>query len=112
MPQEKFSRKLSHDELVRLAALFRCFGEPTRLALLQELKAGPSAVGGLVSAVGGTQANVSKQLKELYQAGLLSRTREGNTVIYAISEPFVFEICALACAKLNRDAERLPRLRF
>lgn len=96
----------------RLAELFRCFAEPTRLALLQELKAGPRSVGELVLASGGTQANVSKQLKHLHQAGLLSRTREATTVVYAISEPFVFELCALACNKLNQDAARLLRLSF
>lgn len=112
MAQAKTSQNLSHAELARLAELFRCFAEPTRLALLQELKAGPQSVGGLVTATAGTQANVSKQLKLLHQAGLLSRTREGSAVIYAIAEPFVFDLCALACDKLNRDAQKLPRLRF
>jgi DNA-binding transcriptional ArsR family regulator len=112
MAQAKKSQNLSLAELARLAELFRCFSEPTRLALLQELKAGPHSVGELVSATAGTQANVSKQLKVLHQAGLISRVREGSTVIYAVSEPFVFELCALACNKLNRDAQKLPRLRF
>lgn len=112
MAQAKNTRNLSQTELERLAELFRCFGEPTRLALLQELKSGPLTVGELVVSLGCTQANVSKQLKHLHQAGLLSRSRGGNTVSYAISEPFVFEICALACNKLNRDAAKLPRLRF
>ena len=112
MSQVKKSQILSHAELARLAELFRCFAEPTRLALLQELKGGPHSVGEMVTATAGTQANVSKQLKVLHQAGLVSRTREGTTVIYAIAEPFVFELCALACDKLNRDAQKLPRLQF
>lgn len=112
MKQAKKIKILSMAELTRLAELFRCFGEPTRLALLQELKAGPHSVGELVTATAGTQANVSKQLKILHQAGLLSRVREGSTVTYAIAEPFVFELCALACNKLNRDAQQLPQLEF
>jgi DNA-binding transcriptional ArsR family regulator len=103
---------LSRAELERLAGLFRCFSEPTRLALLQELKAGPRNVGELVAALGCTQANVSKQLKALHQAGLLSREREASTVTYTICEPLVFELCELACNKLNRDAAKLMRLRF
>ena len=50
MTQAKSSQNLTHAELARLAELFRCFAEPTRLALLQELKAGPQSVGGLVTA--------------------------------------------------------------
>ena len=109
---KKSAPVLSPVELARLAELFRCFAEPTRLALLQELKPGPRSVGELVAALAATQANVSKQLKHLHQAGLISRTRDGTSVIYAIAEPFVFEICSLACNKLNRDAKRLMSLRF
>lgn len=113
MTQAKISTSvLSQPELGRLAELFRCFAEPTRLALLQELKSGPRSVSELVAALAATQANVSKQLKHLYQAGLISRTRDGNSVIYSIAEPFVFDICRLACNKLNRDAHKLLRLRF
>lgn len=112
MTQAKKSTALSPLELGRLAELFRGLSEPTRLALLQELKAGPRSVGGLVTALAATQANVSKQLKHLHQAGLITRTRDGNSVIYAIDEPFVFEICALACNKLNRDAKKIMSLRF
>ena len=112
MSQGRKLHILTNPELERLAELFRTFSEPTRLALLQELKAGPRAVGDLVDALHATQANVSKQLKPLHQAGLVTRTRDGTSVIYAIAEPLVFEICKLACEKLNRDASKLVRMRF
>jgi DNA-binding transcriptional ArsR family regulator len=112
MTQAKKTPPLSPAELGRLAELFRCFAEPTRLALLQELKPGPRSVGELVARLSATQANVSKQLKHLHQAGLISRTREGTSIIYAIADPFVGDICALACNKLNRDTQKLVRLRF
>jgi len=112
MSQGKKLHVLTYPELERLADLFRTFSEPTRLALLQELKAGPRAVGDLVDALHATQANVSKQLKHLHQAGLISRSRDGTSVIYAIAEPMVFEMCKLACEKLNRDAAKFVRLRF
>jgi DNA-binding transcriptional ArsR family regulator len=112
MSQGKKLHILTYPELERLAELFRTFSEPTRLALLQELKAGPRAVGDLVDALHATQANVSKQLKHLHQAGLVSRARDGTSVIYSIAEPLVFEICKLACEKLNRDASKLVRMRF
>ncbi|MBK1826217.1 ArsR/SmtB family transcription factor [Haloferula rosea] len=103
--------KLGTEELERVARFFRAFSEPTRLALLQELKSGPKSVGELVEATETTQANVSKQLKMLYETGLLSRKKLGNLSIYAISEPVVLEFCRLACEQLNaRPKER--KLRF
>ena len=95
--------KLELSDLDRVAALFRVFSETTRLALLQELKEGPKSVGELVAAMPATtQANVSKQLKQLHDAGLVARRKQGTSVIYEIAEPLVFELCRLACEKLNR----------
>lgn len=103
--------KLNADELGRIADFFRAFSEPTRLALLQELKAGPRAVGELVEALPTTQANVSKQLKTLHTAGLVHRERDGVHVIYSIAEPVALELCRIACNKLS-DAPRPRKLRF
>lgn len=97
---------LDRDSLEAVARLFGALAEPTRLALLQELKAGPRAVGELVEVLGAKQANVSKQLGTLYAAGLVARAREGTVVRYSIAEPMIFELCELVCGKLRRDAER------
>lgn len=112
MKQAKKTKKLNTQELERLAELFRCFSEATRLALLQELKHGPQSVNALVSAIDGNQANVSKQLKLLHQAGLIDRSRDGNSVYYAVSDPFVMDLCALACGKLNDEARKIAELTF
>lgn len=101
----EMSMKLLPSDLERVARLFRVFGEATRLALLQELKDGPKSVGELVDALPTTQANVSKQLRMLHDAGLVARTKQGTSVIYEICEPMVFELCKLACEKLNRPAK-------
>ena len=103
--------KLNFGELERVALFFRAFAEPTRLALLQELKDGECTVGELVEALPTTQANISRQLRTLFEAGLVDRRKEGTRVIYAICEPAVMELCQIACDKLNRDA-RPKKLRF
>jgi len=103
--------KLDLSDLDRVASFFRAFSEPTRLALLQELKDGPRTVGELVDALPTTQANVSKQLKVLHGAGLVDRRKEGTSVHYSICEPVVMELCRIACDKLNREA-RPRKLRF
>ena len=74
------SSSLDRSSLERLAAVFRAFGDATRLALLQELKSGARSVNELQVALGTSQANISRQLKVLHDAGLLSRERRGAQV--------------------------------
>ncbi|MEY3895263.1 MAG: hypothetical protein RLZZ214_782 [Verrucomicrobiota bacterium] len=104
--------KLSAAQLERVANLFRAFAEPTRLAIIQELKAGELSVSEIVEQLPTSQANVSKQLKLLYDAGLVTRRKQATQVLYGIAEPMVFELCALVCEKLNRDAEKPALLKF
>ncbi|QTN33504.1 winged helix-turn-helix transcriptional regulator [Akkermansiaceae bacterium] len=98
--------KLDLSDLGRVASFFRAFSEPTRLALLQELKDGERSVGELVEALHVTQANISRQLRVLHEAGLLSREKRGTGVFYEICEPIVLELCKLACEKLNREPKK------
>lgn len=97
---------LGSDQLMAVARLFSVLAEPTRLALLQELRSAPRAVGELVERLGAKQANVSKQLGVLHVAGLVGRERVGASVLYQIADPVVFELCDLVCGKIRRDAER------
>ena len=106
------SSSLDRSSLERLAAVFRAFGDATRLALLQELKSGARSVNELQAALGTSQANISRQLKVLHEAGLLSRERRGAQVFYAISEPLVMDICEAACRKLNREVVLAPAPRM
>ncbi len=98
--------RYDQDQLEAVAGLFRVLAEPTRLAILQQLKSGPRSVGELTESLDARQANISKQLGILYDAGLLDRERQGTTVRYAIREPMIFELCELVCGKLRRDAKR------
>ena len=96
--------KYDRGSLDLLADIFRAFGDPTRLALLRELLAGSKTVNELFTAVGTTQANISRQLKLLYKAGLLHRKQKGLFVSYSIADPLVLEICNVACRKVNQTA--------
>lgn len=102
---------MSEKMLELVARRFRTLGEPLRLRLLQELQAGERSVGELVEALDGNQPNVSKHLQILFDAGLVSRRREGTSVLYGISDPMIFKLCALVCesetAKSRREFEEL-----
>ena len=84
--------------------MFRVFSEPTRLAILQLLREQALSVNELVEQLETSQANVSKQLKTLYEADLLHREQKGNQVFYSIKEQMVYELCEIVCDKLNRNA--------
>ena len=97
---------MSEKMLALVARRFRTLGEPFRLRILQELETGEKAVNELVSALDGNQPNVSKHLQILSDAGLVSRRRAGTSIVYAISDPMVFKLCALVC---KSEAEKGKR---
>ena len=99
------SQKQSPAALEKIARSFRALSEPTRLMLLQELKAGPMSVNELVEISGLSQANISKQLAVLRDEGFLDREQRGTAAIYSIGDPIVMELCKLRCEGMNRRAK-------
>lgn len=100
--------ELSDRQFEAIGRLFAVLAEPMRLKILRQLERGPMAVGALVAALATTQANISKHLKVLHDARLLSRQRDGTFVRYAIADPIVFDLCHLVCDKLARDGRDHP----
>ena len=95
------------DKMMDLVARrFRTLGEPFRLRLLEQLQQGEKSVGELAEALDGNQPNVSKHLGILRDAGLVSRRREGNSIVYAISDPMVFRLCDLVCRSESDRSRR------
>jgi len=101
----KKNRLLSEEALVLVARRFAVLAEPMRLRLLQTLISGEMSVGGLAEASGGTQANVSRHLHKLAEAGLVSRRKEGLQVFYAIADPSIFELCELVCGSIDQQMQ-------
>jgi DNA-binding transcriptional ArsR family regulator len=73
------------DDVPAAARFFLALSDPTRLALLDELRSGERAVGELVSALGCPQPKVSRHLKVLREAGLVHDHRSGRNVRYALA---------------------------
>ena len=101
--------QLGEAQLQAVADLFSVLSEPTRLRILQALQGGAATVGEIMSATGIKQANASKQLGILHQAGVLAREKEGNAVRYSIRLPLVFDLCDLVCTSLREDAQAKAR---
>lgn len=84
-----------------IADFFKVLSEVTRLQIVCALKSGPKNVSQIMEITGLGQANVSKHLKILTDARLLSRTQHGVNVIYEISNPVIFPLCDLVCDSLK-----------
>ena len=94
------------DELLDvMAEKFRMLADSTRLAILRTLMAGERSVGQVVEETGRGQANVSKHLKLLTEAGLLARRKTGLQVFYRVDDPLVEQLCNLVCQTIIRDVE-------
>jgi ArsR family transcriptional regulator len=91
--------------LILMAEKFRMLSDPTRLAILRCLMSGERNVGQVVDETGRNQANVSKHLKMLSEAGLVARRRDGLQVFYTLSDPLVERLCRLVCETIVEEAQ-------
>lgn len=99
------SSLLSEGQLEEVAKLFKTLSEPARLRLISSLMSGALTVGELVKSTGLKQGNVSKHMKILLDAGLVSREKLGNFTSYSISEPLLFDLCKLVCTQVENSAQ-------
>ncbi|MEB3230867.1 MAG: metalloregulator ArsR/SmtB family transcription factor [Leptolyngbyaceae bacterium] len=98
--------RLSPTALSLMAGFFKVLSESSRLQIVCVLKAGPKNVTEIIEATGLGQANVSKHLKMMAQAGIVSRQQKGVSAYYQIANPFVFELCELVCDALSIQIEQ------
>lgn len=86
-----------------MAQKFRMLADASRLAILRALLEGERNVTQVVEATGTNQANASKHLKLLYEAGLIARRKEGLHVFYRLDDPLVERLCKLVCETIVEE---------
>ncbi len=75
------------DQQNKLSTMFKVFGHPARIAILQYIiKQNSCICSNLVEELGLAQATISQHLKELKSCGIIKGTIEGKTVCYCIDE--------------------------
>jgi len=67
------------------AELLRVLADETRLAVMQQLLAGPKHVGEINDELGLEQSLLSHHLKVLREAGLVVSQRDGKAVLYQLA---------------------------
>jgi len=100
------SKQLPDAALELIAHRFRALSEPVRLKLLNTLMQGEKNVTQLVEAAGTGQANVSKHLSILKQAGMITTRRDGLATMCSISDPAIHQLCEIMCEKLKGEHEQ------
>jgi DNA-binding transcriptional ArsR family regulator len=99
------------DEVVELIARrLRVIAEPTRIKLLDRLRATEASVQELTDAVGSTQQNVSKHLAVLVDAGIVARRRHGSSLRYHVVDESVYRLCEEVCGSVARQVDDLKAL--
>lgn len=76
-------------EYLRLAALFKMFGDGTRVKLLHALEQNEMCVCDLAALLGLTKSAVSHQLKALRLSNLVKFRRDGQVVYYSLADDHV-----------------------
>ena len=102
----KLAKPVPQEVVLQLAQYFSILGEPMRLRILNILRDGEKCVQDLVDASETSQANVSKHLKVMLQAGILTRRTEGTSAYYSVEDDLIYELCNLVCDRLAGRIEQ------
>lgn len=78
------------------AEFFRTLGHPVRIRVLELLGDGPKPVRDLLAEVEIEASSLSQQLAVLRRAGIVTSTREGSSVVYALAGPDVADLMRAA----------------
>ena len=101
MPKNIESHPLSQAAIEMIAARFHALGDVSRLKLMFAVGNDEKNVTQLVAATSLTQANVSRHLKTLTDAGFLVRRREKSQVFYSTSNATAFQLIELVSENLK-----------
>ena len=90
--REALSRPISEIK----AELFKALAHPARIRVLEVLAGGERSVGELTELVGIEASHLSQQLAVLRRARLVTGEKDGARVVYAIRDPELVELLAVA----------------
>jgi DNA-binding transcriptional ArsR family regulator len=93
-----------------VAGRFRLLGDATRLNLILAIRDAELSVSQIADTVGTSQANASKHLTALYDAGMIARRREGGSVFYQANSRVPYLLIDAVCTSLDTQARERDAL--
>jgi ArsR family transcriptional regulator len=84
--------------------LLRALAAPVRIAIVLQLRESSRCVHELVDALGVTQPLISQHLRVLKTAGVVTGTRHGREVVYALVDDHLAHIVADAVAHAEEES--------
>lgn len=90
--------------------VFAILADPTRRRLVEVLHGGEKAVGDLVDAVDIAQPGVSRHLRILSEAGLVTKRNAGQRRLYSLRPAPLREVEAWVRRHAHMERERIERL--
>ncbi|MEV6612885.1 metalloregulator ArsR/SmtB family transcription factor [Streptomyces sp. NPDC051051] len=78
------------------AEFFKTLGHPARIRVLELLSEREHAVAEMLPEVGIEPAHLSQQLAVLRRANLVVTRKEGSTVYYSLTSPYITELLRVA----------------
>src|SRR5687768_9869723 len=99
--------KTARNSLRLKTKLFRGLADPSRLAILEMLRAGPKNVSEIVAGTRLSQSNASMHLDCLWCCGLVNREVRGKFRYYRIASRRFLRILAAADGALEEVSDRL-----
>ena len=95
---------------LQLSEIFKALGDPTRLGIMQLLTGKEMCVCEIIEAFDKSQPAISRHLKIMKQAGLLSEVREGKWIMYSIKPKITHEAAKILKAFASETIVRIePR---
>lgn len=87
-------KQMDDSTLIRLADLYKVFGDPTRIRILYVLSKREMCVQDIADTLSMTQSAISHQLRVLKQSFLVKNRRDGKTIYYSLDDDHVATIMA------------------
>ncbi|MFC5905864.1 ArsR/SmtB family transcription factor [Streptacidiphilus monticola] len=78
------------------AEFFRMLGHPVRIRVLELLQDGPMPVRDLLAQIDVERSNLSQQLAVLRRSGIVTASREAETVVYSLAGTDVADLMRAA----------------
>lgn len=99
--------KFTDDQIDLLSKKFKILAEPSRLKILSSLACGERCVSDIIKDTGLLQANVSKQLRILFDNGIVEARSEGLLRYYQVIDFTVLQICSVLCVENNAELQEV-----